>query len=335
MLRLPQTTLRLIGLPNISKSNVFQVESQRYDFSNDFEKSSMEIHYCEFNKIALAGIVKSFQMLQDIDLCETKVQSDLTLFDVNLIDHLPRKTLRNLRIEVIDYASSLYCPTWPDIFKNSQGFLRSLKRSYILSRKAKIKVFWDWTTIHYVDDARFVKPWFWESKSLSQAQFDENLKILIQNCQKASSQFNNFIREETRLAVITDFWLPKDHEKILDQLFLNNSKFRSYVLKKIPIFIKGRRDNATRSSNNNLESYKGCQLIYSQNFNDFLVPAELYYLATRQNKEDIVFSELGSTVLNGMATSVQPIKHDKDELFIQQSGYLIQRFRKDLPNFDW
>jgi hypothetical protein len=335
MLRLPQTTLRLIGLPSIRESNVFQVESQRYNSMNDFEKSLLEKNYSEFNQIALAGIVKSFQKLQTIDLYETKIKVEPTLFDSNLIDHLPREVFRDFNIEVIDYASSLYSPTWPDIVTNTRGFLRSLKRSLILSRKAEIKVFWDWTTIHYVNEARFVKPWFWESKSLSQSQFEDNLKILIQNCQNASSQFNDFISSKVRLAIITDHWLPKDQKKILDHLFFNNPRFHKHVLENIPIYIKGRRENATRSPNKILESYRGCQLIHPQSVNDFFVPAELYYLATRQESEDIVFSELGSSVLNGLATNVQPIEHDKDEFFIKQSGYLIQRMSKDLPNFPW
>jgi hypothetical protein len=334
--RLPQATLRMLGLPNINVAEVYQVRSARYNLLSNRDRHEYEETCAVFNRAALSGLCRTFQVIEASEICKFRETKSTKVFESNLLNHIEAQVLQKITFDTFDYASSLMAPTYHDLISSPIGFGRSIVRNYAFSKKYRgINIFWDWTTIQCEREPNFFKPWFWKSKRLSKELFDTHIDIYIENVKSISELFKRFYEEPHKTVIITDADNYKDLSKILELLLSSNPNFSSNVRKKYPIFIKSRRDNFQKIKELKFDQFFGCKVYCSLELIDSLVPAELFYLNLEISQETLIFGELGSIWFNGFANEMIGLQSKKDPLFVQQSGYLTKRFRRELPNFIW
>lgn len=330
-LRMPQTTIRLFGLGEISELEIhqFPIKSFRRPEWDD----SPEIELININKMLLNAIGKSVievpNSLEDLEAGTKETILDYSILHNGYLDTNLAQSRAN--VSIMPYSSFDFSPLLLDLKLRPQELIRCYKRSRKLLDYAQITKFYDWPSIGKNGSEKYL-PWFWKSVSLNSEIALERIRIAASELSSKSSILDCFLRTENPLLVLISN--PIQQANMRDFLRFEigkNRKLAEWIKKKKPtIFIK--LHSWLGGIQTDEFEVQGCTVKTLNNNFDRSIPAEVFIFG---NQNCAIAAHVGSSIFSVESSRLIPLiesKHKKSIYSYQLTG--ARRMKRD-KNFPW
>ena len=306
LFRLPQTVIRSLGIPELTRLNFFQGNIAK----NSKPRMGTAADEIAINKLNKEIIFAASDGKSPIiyDLFDSKnIVPENTILDFNLISFCNLPSMKNLRKPIVlPYSSEVYNPIKTDLL-DPYGLLRCLKNSLYIRKQIKPKYFYDWASMICKNSNKGYIPWYWQPLQM-------NLELYLARMQKVASSlktkyrfFHDFMESENPILIqYSGLGHNTSIGYQIESLYKNNRVFRSEIKKSgTRIFIKPHRSKPFMPENS-LENFNGVEIRYAENLQEHYLPSEIF-LNSRTNKY-LFISEWSSAVYNFQISKFLPIK---------------------------
>lgn len=306
LIRLPQTLLRGLAIPNFTSLKVLQTNIERKLNFKDSVTPREAATYLINNKIIESiGMDTPETVLNIYD--NKSLVPEHTIIDSNLAFNSKLPSFRKYKDPVIlPYDSVVHNPIYSDL-SCIKGFVYCLKDSLYFRKGIRPKYVYDWAgMICKTQNSKYI-PWFWKPLPMDLNLYLDRIQI-VSKCLGNKFTFLNRFQNSVNpiLFLYSSEWHQSTIENTLLSLYENSEILRNQIdTEGSDIFVKPHRAEPFVPKAP-INYFKGSRIVYAESLTEHFIPSELF-INSKKN-EFLLVSEWSSTLFNHQIERFVPIK---------------------------
>ncbi len=305
LVRLPQTLIRGLAIPNFTSLKIIQANVERESSVNNLmtlrQKATLLINTEVLHSLGMDDPVSVIDIFDEDSLIPERA-----IIDSNLAHNAKLPSFRNcLNPVILPYASSVFNPTYSDL-THVKGFTQCLRESLYILKSIRPQYIYDWTGVICKTQFGQHVPWFWKPLSMDLNKYINRIQVVSQYLGEKYPFLNQFRNAVNPILLLySSEWHHKTIEEVLINLYNSSQQLRNQIeLEGSTIFVKPHRAWSFLPKES-INYFKGSKVLYADCLAEHLIPTEVF-INSKQGKF-LLISEWSSTLFNFQIKNFIPI----------------------------